>query len=397
MAEWFPDVRGKFGCDEENTWPVTIGMDEKGGMDDAEFEKYVFGSIIPLYPNASSVKFKWVVIKVSIIPGRLKKTLLARLQILGFILYHGVPNTTVVTQETDWYYGSFQTQLRNNLELVLWERLSKKVCLSMQPWLSGIMIFGGADPGTGYLVETSAFEVGFALAHCKNAWAKIGAAPLTMACLTDTKVLWKLGNSDDHTNNLMRDFQDANDLAVFKLSQQGLGGSMLSVRVEKVPETEPITVKHSRDWVKALANLKTHRAKFTATGVGNVTTNEMFKSMEMDSIEKGIKSMEDGKKSRKNLAYVEDKAMEALACVGSDFDQLKATKLTDLLRWYQVPPNKLGGKDSNYNKWLKIYGVDPPPYLKWTNVNEYQRVELKKREINISNKALGCHQETNRR
>ena len=62
MAEWLPDVRGKFGCDKENTWPVTIGMNEKGGMDDAEFEKYLFGSMDPLYPNEMSVKGKWVII-----------------------------------------------------------------------------------------------------------------------------------------------------------------------------------------------------------------------------------------------------------------------------------------------------------------------------------------------
>ena len=36
MSEWLPDVRDKFGCDERNTWPLTIGMNEKGGMDDTE-------------------------------------------------------------------------------------------------------------------------------------------------------------------------------------------------------------------------------------------------------------------------------------------------------------------------------------------------------------------------
>ena len=107
--------------------------------------------------------------------------------------------------------------------------------------------------------------------------------------------------------------------------------------------------------------------------------------------------MEDDKKYRKNLADVEEKATEALACVGSDFDQLKANEITYLLCWYQVPRNELGGKDANYNTWLDIYGVDPPPYLKWTDVDEAQLVEHKKREINISDTALGHQQETNRR
>ena len=38
MAEWLPDIRGKFGCEDEKSWPVTIGMNEKGGMDEDEFE-----------------------------------------------------------------------------------------------------------------------------------------------------------------------------------------------------------------------------------------------------------------------------------------------------------------------------------------------------------------------
>ena len=100
--------------------------------------------------------------------------------------------------------------------------------------------------------------------------------------------------------------------------------------------------------------------------------------MEMDSREEEIKAMEDDKKSRKKLTDVKEKVTEVLACVGSDFNRLKATELIDLLRWYQVPPNELGGKDANYNKWLEICGVDPPPYLKWTDVDEARLVELKK-------------------
>ena len=48
-----------------------------------------------------SEKGKWVIIKVDSGPGRLNKTLLARLRNVGFILYPGMPNTTAVIQETD--------------------------------------------------------------------------------------------------------------------------------------------------------------------------------------------------------------------------------------------------------------------------------------------------------
>jgi hypothetical protein len=36
-------------------WPVTVGMNERGGMDDNEFSKYVRNSIVALYPDAADV------------------------------------------------------------------------------------------------------------------------------------------------------------------------------------------------------------------------------------------------------------------------------------------------------------------------------------------------------
>ena len=38
-------VKGKFGCAEVRLWPITFGMNEKGGMDSEEFEKYIRGAI----------------------------------------------------------------------------------------------------------------------------------------------------------------------------------------------------------------------------------------------------------------------------------------------------------------------------------------------------------------
>ena len=107
---------------------------------------------------------------------------------------------------------------------------------------------------------------------------------------------------------------------------------MISVRFEKVPETEPITVNHYEAQVEELANAKTHKYKFTAAGGGHVTTYDMFKTMDMYSKEKEIKYMEDDKKSCKKLTEVKEKATEVLDGMGSDFDQLRATELTDLLR-----------------------------------------------------------------
>ena len=43
-------TRGRFGCEEERVWPYTIGLNEKGGMnDEEECDKYIDYSIVPLY------------------------------------------------------------------------------------------------------------------------------------------------------------------------------------------------------------------------------------------------------------------------------------------------------------------------------------------------------------
>jgi len=41
VAEHMPRVVGQFGCEEERSWPVTFDQNEKGGMDEVEFEKYL--------------------------------------------------------------------------------------------------------------------------------------------------------------------------------------------------------------------------------------------------------------------------------------------------------------------------------------------------------------------
>jgi len=112
MFEWIPHITGKWGHDDEHDRPCSFGMNAKGGMDDAEFQKYMETSIFPLYPNARDHPGHRVMVKADSGPGRTSLSLLAKMRHLGFILYPGVPNTTAVTQETDRNYGPFKTQFR---------------------------------------------------------------------------------------------------------------------------------------------------------------------------------------------------------------------------------------------------------------------------------------------
>ena len=98
MIWYMLDVRGTFGFDTEQSFPVSIGLNNKGGMDDEDFFEYLKKFIMKLWPDAAPVKGRWVVIKVDSGPGRLNPDLLSFLLLHGFILYPGVPNTTAVTQ-----------------------------------------------------------------------------------------------------------------------------------------------------------------------------------------------------------------------------------------------------------------------------------------------------------
>jgi len=57
------DVRGSFGHESEQSFPVSLGLNNKEGMDDEEFFEYLQKSIMKLYPDAAPVKGCWVVIK----------------------------------------------------------------------------------------------------------------------------------------------------------------------------------------------------------------------------------------------------------------------------------------------------------------------------------------------
>ena len=83
------DTRGRFGCKEERSWPCTIGMNEKGGMTDNEFEKYIDNSIVPLNPDLEDTPGKRVLLKVDSGPGRNGKDLLLKCRFCGLYIYPG--------------------------------------------------------------------------------------------------------------------------------------------------------------------------------------------------------------------------------------------------------------------------------------------------------------------
>ena len=150
------------------------------------------------------------------------------------------PNTTAVTQETDRTYGKFKSQFRKNLELLVDESVKQGKSVAVPQYKHVLLVFGGEDPDTK-LELPSAFEVGFSHEACKASWTKVGAAPLTRACLNDPKVRKSIGDGDDKYAQLLRTIQEANDYAVFALSEAGYDGSALQALLKAVPEAQTMT------------------------------------------------------------------------------------------------------------------------------------------------------------
>ena len=118
---------------------------------------------------------------------------------------------------------------------------------------------------SGIDIETSAFEKGFSKEANLSAWAKVGAAPLTRACLWDKKVCRELGDEDDKTNQFISHLQESNWNAVAFLNRRGYEGKHLQATIIKARKETPVTVAHSKERMILLAKAKTHGEKFTAT------------------------------------------------------------------------------------------------------------------------------------
>ena len=90
-------------------------------------------------------------------PGRLRVKLIACICLLGFLLYPGVPNNTVVSQDIDRNYGPFNTTFLIILNKIVQERMLKKKMV-LNTWIFGLVVFGRVDLETGVLVRKNIFQ-----------------------------------------------------------------------------------------------------------------------------------------------------------------------------------------------------------------------------------------------
>jgi hypothetical protein len=162
-------------------------MNEKGGMNDEEFDKYIDNSIVPLYPDLEDTQGKRVLLKVDSGSGRNGRDLLNKARFQGVYLFPGLPNATSVQQGTDMNYGPFKSVVRSNLKNIATACFSAKKLMKLGPSTFGLIVYGGVCPILKVKCE-NAVDRAFNVKSNQNSWAEVGAVPFTMKCLENKKV-----------------------------------------------------------------------------------------------------------------------------------------------------------------------------------------------------------------
>jgi len=171
-------------------WPCTIRMNEKDGMTDDKFEKYIDNSIILLYPDLEDTPGKHVLLKVDSSPGRNRREFLVKCRFRGLYTYPGLPNASSVQQEMDLNYGPFKFVIRNNLREIYSAFYAADLSIPLNTSTFGLIAYGGTIPvdTTSTITCRNTLAETFDAASNKHLWSKVGAVPHTRKCLTNSKV-----------------------------------------------------------------------------------------------------------------------------------------------------------------------------------------------------------------
>ena len=98
--------------------------------------------------------------------------------------------------------------------------------VSFPPSIIGLLVFGGSDEATGVVLDDS-FSAAFSVDQNLLAWRKVGAAPLTRACLQSPAVLSNC--EEDLKCKLMEATEAANHLSAAILSAKGFDSIHLKI------------------------------------------------------------------------------------------------------------------------------------------------------------------------
>jgi hypothetical protein len=403
----FKQTIGKFGHSEPQRFDPTIGANERGGMDATEFSKYLLGLVNTLYPDVSDVPRRRVIVKCDSGPGRENLEMLAQLRVLGVYLFPSVPNSSSVTQEMDQLYALFKSIVRKNLAILFDARLrASKSSVGRED--VGLLVFGGvwtSDDGSVSVELENAFERSFSTDKVRHAWEVVGAAPMTRACLKDSKVRHEIFIAEDGTvtsegdplSELYDDLQQANNMVVSQLFELGYNKADLFaakvVRREAAVIAARVTEDYSQEQIKALAACKTHGDIFLATNGTHLTKKAWFQAAVLRTVDAKVKAL---KERCSNSTGNSERREAALAIIEQEKgdNEYKTPELETLLKWkmgLKSLPEELRLKPQRLAKWkeLKSTAAIVPEEFDWTPDNQAELERLQSRKIEIKDTELG--------
>lgn len=402
-VDWFANcksVLAQHGFDTRRELPCTFGMNDKGGMNSVEFEKYIRGSILPLYPDIADTPGKRVIMKVDSGPGRMNIEMLANLRIQGLYVVPGVPNTTSKTQETDQNYGPFKGSYRGNIRTLSQARFDSKLPLHVTDL--PLLVFGGKDPETGVELD-DAFRTAFSIETNLSCWRKCGAVPLTRSPLTLKEVRRQIAvgaaathhsgqqqENDDPEIEKLKRIQCLNHFYCDVLSTNGYDGSQLKKDAPTRSTYVGVTMPNSQARVIAIKAAKSAGQMFYATGGRHLNSNEFFRAKELAARAEAIKIMEEKKKQRAKYCKEQKTAVLLLRSKGELTNGTEKNftlpEIKILLKW-----KKTKSESTRKIDLVKAYiaAVKPKIQKSWTRGEEATLVELKKQELPLKETALG--------
>ena len=369
---------------------ITVNSNEKGGMDEEQFEKYIFASIVPLYEDACDKPGHRVAILVDSGPGRNNLLMLARLRARGFYLLPGPPNTTAVTQATDQNYGEFKRVYWSNLKKLSEYRLERSE--TIKPTDIPLLVFG-ATVGTGddAIVLFDSYEIAFGFERNKEVWNTIGISPFNRNCLRDAMVKHEVvilpdGRIDEDaypcTKELLQ-LERSNREAIIVLNENGFEGRHLSKDAPKLDQrTHPVnvTVAGTRERQDLLAAATTHGAKFLATYGDALNSDDVFMKEERKVRTARILVLEKKKTRHDHCTKIAQEANEIIQqCLTVRqldlyIDDDAAEELTNpqlkILYEFKMGRKPKAGEDSNKEPMVVAWNFnkmnDPLNFIQWT-------------------------------
>lgn len=398
--EWFhhaKNIIARHGFPIRMSLPCTFGMNERAGMNSVELDKYLKGSIVPLYPDMEDKPGKRVILKMDSGPGRMNVEMLADLRLLGLYLIPSVPNTTAQTQETDQNYGVYKSSFRDNLRNLSQARYEMGLTLKVTDL--PLLVFGGSCPKTNVELR-DAFSDAFSIENNLKAWKVCGAVPLTRLPLTTKDIRRELAvgvaatllpdGEEDIEVTRLRSIEGINHFHCDYLLANGFDGAQLRKDAPKRTKYVAVTEPVSKERVQLLKNCKTAGQMFYTTGGRHLNSSEFFMAKVLNQRDAKLKAMMEEKKVHLETLNAQNEACTFIRNKGDlTYDNEKKFTVAEikvLVKWKKAKP--LSSKKEHL---IDAYIKAPKPKITkvWTRAQEAALQELKSTEVELKDTAVG--------